>query len=196
MAFPTAGILDNFNRADGAIGSNWTIFFEDGFRVVSNTCALTTGGLGEGGTFWNVTTNFTDTEVYTTLSTTGNLALYARANSDASNGYLLSFESGNLVLYGTTGGVTLATYPTVGLANGDAFGCAVIGTNIETFKRVSGVWSSLGSVTDTSVSSGRVGMYTGNTTVRFDDFGGGAPVVAGSTGAGRMKANNGVWGNV
>jgi hypothetical protein len=62
-SFPATGVLDDFNRADGAPGSSWDSN-TTGYQVQSNALDVTTGGT----VYWN--TSFgADQEAHVTLTT-------------------------------------------------------------------------------------------------------------------------------
>ena len=64
MPFPTTSVLDNFNRADGGIGSNWTSP-SNSWEVVSNKARQNSGEW----VYWNATNFGNDQEVFVTLDT-------------------------------------------------------------------------------------------------------------------------------
>lgn len=188
MAFPNTPVLDNFNRADGALGANWTqsAFLAGGLNVSLNTCAspstsngmLYTAGGTPGRPF----------ELYTTVPTVGGtdygLDYFVQANSSPESLFRLQVHGGTaLNIYRAAAGgytqiFTVAKTP----ANGDAFGVSVDVAGVHTvwYKLAAGGWVSQGTVTDTTYTSGLFGIFIGNATVRFDDFGGGN-VPTGST---------------
>jgi PKD repeat protein len=64
--FPTTDVLDDFNRANGAIGSDWT-GSTSGYTISSNK--LRHIGYGDQDIYWKTPTFGTDQEVYVTLDT-------------------------------------------------------------------------------------------------------------------------------
>jgi hypothetical protein len=64
--FPETSILDNFNRANGAIGSNWT-GFNSAFSISSNQLLANTNGL-DTHIYWGNTSYDADQEAYITVS--------------------------------------------------------------------------------------------------------------------------------
>lgn len=182
--FPLSPILDSGTRANQGPppSSSWGHIFGDGLKILSNSFALVAGPNTETADYWNGLAATADQEVYGTLSTLGSLAFYIRTNSQASTGYLLSYSSGDITLYKLPAVSTLATYSSVGMSNGDAFGASAIGSSIKVYKRVSGSWSVLGTTSDSTYTSGLIGIYTGDASVRLTNFGGGPvnPVVCGN----------------
>ena len=65
--FPTTPVLDNFNRANGAIGSNWTGQNDSSFTVFSNQLAINSSGL-DSFAAWSPASFGADQEAYVTLS--------------------------------------------------------------------------------------------------------------------------------
>jgi WD40 repeat protein len=65
--FPATSVLDNFNRADGAIGGNWTIA-PGGFSIASNQLDVGSGGA----IHWSPATFGANQEVFVTLATADN----------------------------------------------------------------------------------------------------------------------------
>ena len=64
--FPTTPVLDNFNRANGAIGANWG-GYASAFSIASNQLDVTAGGF-DTYTIWNATSFGADQEAYITFS--------------------------------------------------------------------------------------------------------------------------------
>ena len=65
--FPTTSVLDNFNRANGAIGSSWTGQNDSSFTVSSNQLANNSSGL-DSFAAWSPASFGADQEAYVTLS--------------------------------------------------------------------------------------------------------------------------------
>src|SRR5262249_23047029 len=61
--FPTTGVLDTFNRADGGIGSDWVVS-PGGYSIASNQLHVGSGGP----IYWNPTSFGADQEAFVTLS--------------------------------------------------------------------------------------------------------------------------------
>jgi hypothetical protein len=67
-------------------------------------------------------------------------------------------------------------------AAGDGIGAAVVGTTITVYSRTGtgGAWTVMGSVTDSSITTGgRVALQAAGTAVSFTNFGGGGEGTAG-----------------
>jgi hypothetical protein len=98
MAFPSTGVIDNFNRADAAnLGANWT---DDtaGLKITSNKAAATATST-EYLAHYNVTTYGGSLECFVTLSlanTTAEIELWALDGS--LNGYRITFLPASSVI--------------------------------------------------------------------------------------------------
>lgn len=112
MAFPTTPILDDFNRADGALGANWTNPIEAGnpAPTVFSNAAVGTGSVFNDA-YWNPST-FLNVEVYCSIPAAATSwavgLLYARTNNEgpSTNDYKLVFHSTDgLNIYRQIGGV-------------------------------------------------------------------------------------------
>lgn len=196
MAFPSTSVLDDFNRANGAVGSNYTIpTFLSGMNVSSNTC-VSAGANGLA--VYNVAT-YTDCEVYATLTTKpsdGNSAtlqwrLVQYSSVLTLDGYYIQINSvagaGNDTIQ--VNRVTNAAPTAIGaaftqeIANGDVIGVRMVGDTIEVF--VNG--TSLGTRTDsTYTGAGTLALGFSTTSGAWDDFGGGAYVAPSRTGRGML----------
>jgi hypothetical protein len=191
-AFPTTGILDNFNRAneDPLGNGNWTCPLRSGdnnLRVLSNLVALPSAGIQTGNCYWSAADFGPDTEVFLTISTkpanSECLALVARISGAGSSisGYWGEFCSSagtdTWDLYRVDSGVFthLGTQGTAELTNGDKVGLEVIGNNIKLYyKPAAGSWTLKTSASDSTYpAAGKIGINIEQVTARGDDFGGG-----------------------
>jgi hypothetical protein len=185
MAFPTTGLLDQFNRANEGPppSASWVNSKAVGLKVASNECA---GDIAAGSaSSWN--TSFgANQECYAkvTVTTPTNMTLYARlatATDYNSNHYEIVFASTTtLQFWKRVSGVwtQMGANETISHSSGDQWGIEVNGTTITTYKN--GV--SQASRTDSDVAgAGFIGLAAplSDPAVTFDDFGGGAIVVAG-----------------
>ena len=201
--FPHTGVLDTFNRADsGSLGANWTRLNPGGAGGYTSTQVGISGnaaydpdtaGANKASAAWTAATYAANQEAFCTIAVVpgdafGVCLRCKNVNGIACKYYFVqttaptwginrvdSFSSSTLL---TTGATTVA--------NGDKFGGRVYdsGANvvIEIWKLVSGTWTMIGTVTDSSASkitgTGNVGFIVGNangsSVGRIDDFGGGA----------------------
>jgi len=179
--FPQTAVLDNFNRANGAIGGSW-VDATSGLTINSNQLAQT---VTTNSTVWNGGTFGAVQEAYLTIATAG-------ANVQEQNLMLkvqgTSWSTGHIeVAYiAADGKVYVNTYaPTQGwigrgsvaasFTTGNQFGArADASGNVTIYKN--GV--SLGTLSvgnwPFAASGGHLGLtLTGASTARYDDFGGG-----------------------
>lgn len=188
MAFPVNGILDDFTRANGALGANWTtpITAQSGYtgtsEISGNACRRQAGTTNSAAT-WNVSTFGPDCEVYATVAAdpTTFPYLFLRSTSSSSNltSYLIAVISGTglLIVKSVAGTQTnLGSTFTQTVSTGDSFGMSAVGSTLTAYYKASaGSWTSLGSVTDSSIAgAGYIGLQNSqNANSSHDNFGGG-----------------------
>ena len=186
MAFPANGVLDNFNRADGDAGANWSKIWSGDymFTVASNQikCPWSANWANAG---WNVATFGADCEAYVTIATVSganSISVYARMSAlntaGGPNGYRVSLTALNTLSIQrldsgspTTLGATISQT----ISNGDSLGIECTGSTIKAYYKASGgSWTEIGSRTDATYgAAGYIGLECYNDVIRFDDFGGG-----------------------
>lgn len=172
-SFPVTSILDNANRADGAVGANWTTPATSG----GNTLVISSNRFGgSGGNWpdgvWNTAFGARQETFCTVGATVSDDYTFFLRWQDVSNHYTIDF-------YGTTGevnakvaGVTtqIATFTTAALASGDVIGARIDGTVLTVWRN--GV--QVASVTNSGISAGgEIGMGFHASVGYADDFGGG-----------------------
>lgn len=199
MAFPTTGILDNFNRAnEQPVGGGWNVNSIAGpgviptLRVVSNQLANDAGG-GTSGQYWD--TQFgPDIETFATIGVkppadNSNIAvLYARGQNlgtTSLDGYVLYvFNNGTterfLRIYREDDGndtlLVTAQMTDGDYEVGDKVGIRVVGSTITAWENIAGAgWVQQATATDSTYAGlGYCGfVWLDGTTGRMDDFGGG-----------------------
>jgi len=205
MAFPTTSVLDNFNRADGELGSNWSNPAYSTFgplAIISNT-AYSPSPYDDG--YWNVATFGPDCEVYVTLTTIQGeseyVYIYARYVNPGTlcDGYKLGHKyvaAGNdsFKFYRSDNGADTQIGATIysNIVQGDKLGLEIVGSTLTPYIYTSGAWSALETRTDTTYSAaGYIGICPTTSTPRLDDFGGGtiaAGTVYYSTPAGTLAS--------
>lgn len=192
MAFPTTGVLDTFNRAnENPLAAPWAgpvIPFTNVLKIVSAKCvADTAAGEMYRGAYG------ADEEAYVTISvlpvTFTPLYVYVRLanpNTASLDGYAFFYaDPGDYRIFRIDNNVltSLNTFSSTTLASGDGIGLEAIGTTITIYKRIAGVWSSVGAVTDaTYAAGGAIGLAINDTTGAVVNFGGGTVVTAGAPG--------------
>lgn len=189
MAYPlTTTLIDDFNRANGAIGAAYTAL-GGGFNVSSNQI------VGTGSTvnyvFRNNITSPSDCESRITVATlpggSQGASLMLRFNGGVINGYMLTvYNTGtsySWYIYRVTGGApSLIGDAVTGqtLAAGDQIGFQAVGSTLTAYRYTAGAWTEIISRTDATYTAGAsYGFYTDGTTARLDDFYGGAATIGG-----------------
>ncbi|HEY7422171.1 MAG TPA: hypothetical protein VH541_09170, partial [Gaiellaceae bacterium] len=138
---PTAPVLDNFNRANGSVGSNWAVMHAGSFSAmnVANNVAVDPGSASQyAWNYWSAATFGPDVEAYATVATnSGNdvLRIGARVNVNSStySGYFVSIAATGTwsILRITNGTVTtLQTGVTDPVSSGDQIGIRIVGSVI------------------------------------------------------------------
>ncbi len=188
MAFPLTAVIDDFNRANGAIGGNYTIPTGVGSMNVSSNTAVAAAA---NAIAIRNTLSYQAVEVYATLSTKpadGNVALlfWRTVQVGAAttiDGYILRITAvagaGNdtIMVQSMTNGVptTIGATITQEISAGDVLGIRMIGSSIEVFRN----GTSLGTRSDsTYTATGQIGIGLSATSGAWDNFGGG---IAGQT---------------
>jgi predicted extracellular nuclease len=184
--FPTTAILDNFNRPNGNLGSNWK-GTTSAYRIVGNQVDVR----GNGPIYWKNSFGV-DQEVYVTLTTVAStgweqdllLKVQGGANPNWGAGVIEVFydATNNTVLVATFRPDTLAWYEypaiPVTLSNGDQFGAQALSNGDVIIYRNGFI---IGQVTLNAADQaffnskgGYIGLWFINAAAAFlDDFGGG-----------------------
>jgi hypothetical protein len=185
---PLTPVLDDFNRADGPVGSNWSLFRASGFAAmnVSGNAAVDSSGSSYAWNYWNAASFGPDCEAYVTVANAASgdtIRIGARvinAGTTNASGYFVQISgTGVWTILRVDAGptTTLATGPTQLLSSGDKIGIRIVGSVVSAFRWTSGGgWSQVMSY-DTS-SDGTKYTTAGQVAVEFktstvDDFGGG-----------------------
>ncbi len=198
MAFPTTGILDNFNRNNEGPppSASWSAMYSGltgGWEVVSNQCTVDSLGVaGACANYWNQAT-YADSEVYTTIVTkpadTTYFILFARAvdvTGTTPDGYVLRLATvagaGNDVVTFRRSDNAVQTQLgdaiTQEVAAGNSFGLEIISDDLTAYLNT-GSWASIGTRTDATYSAaGYLCITTTSTATVLDNFGGGTVVAA------------------
>jgi hypothetical protein len=188
-AFPTTGILDNFNRADENPLANgtWTCPSQTGAGGLSLTSNQANSTFGSADCYWSPSTFGPNSEAFVTITVPSGVcvALHLRLNnpnSSSLNGYWYEWcgvaGAGNdtFTIYRIdNGSFTSIAAGTQEVSSGDSIGAEAIGSSLKMYyKAAAGSWVQVVSVTDNTYSgSGRIGLHLEDTTERADDFGGG-----------------------
>ena len=182
-------MLDNFNRANGGVGTNWSLIKPTGFGVmnVAGNAAVDSSSTAYAWNYWNAASFGPDSEAYVTISSYGAsdvIRIGARVTGGGTStpsGYYVAVSATGAwsILRIDNGGspVTLASGVTQTLANGDELAIRIVGAVMSALHYTSTTgWTRVLSY-DTSKDSTR---YTtaGNLALEFktstlDNFGGG-----------------------
>lgn len=181
-------LLDNFNRANGALGANWTSPLMSGFgdfEVISSQF----GSTGEFKSSGWVTSFPESQDVFATISVMPAVAyirLMGRSqnlNSGAENNYNIIVTNSGQAWFEKFVAAAGSTILAIGggaavYQAGDGISLTMKGsgpTTLEAWRYRTGAWSMLETTTDSSVTDGGVigAQSGGESSVRLDDFGGG-----------------------
>lgn len=192
MAFPTTTVLDDFNRADGAIGSNWSgplIGTNDVYVISSNKITPNTSPASE---YWNPATYGPDCECFVSLTNIvdgDTMEVHARYVSASKSGYAgrftrQDFQTGfaTTIYRVDSGAFTIlnSQVDSSGIwAATDKVGIEIIGTTIKLYRFIS-TWSNVNTNSgDATYSAANfIGLRSVGATETFDDFGGGTIAAA------------------
>ena len=186
--FPQNGILDNFNRAAGAVGSNWAGTTSiNSFKIVRNRVRVLNGG---GQLYWKPSSFGVNQEAFVTLTrvapaTTDQdllLKVQGGANPNWSKGaieirYAVKARAVRVDTYRPGSG--WFTYPQISVAfsDGDQLGArALANGNVQVYKNgalVGTVTMNAADRTFFNSKGGAIGVLFGGRVAIFDNFGGG-----------------------
>lgn len=176
---------DNFNRANGAIGANWTESGggNDGLNISSNQVASANEGAYDNAMFWNANSFNNNQYSKCTLKTIGS-GNYAgpivRANaSDFVNAQCREGDAPEVNLYWYNGGAytNIATQTSFAWAADDVMILDAEGSDFSFF--VDDV-EIIGGTNSSAPASGACGLSMYTTTTRLDDWEGGN-IIAGTS---------------
>lgn len=175
MAFPVSTVLDNFNRANGALGSNWT-GISGPPEIISGEVGLPSG-ITKGSAFWHESFGINQAVFFTVMTVAKEYELYLR-NTSVGLCIMEIFES-KIVLaqYKDSGGVYTELHTSSGAYEaGAAFGFTANSNKLsawyktalgETFEEVASATTTL------TPEAGEIGFLLEGSTARLDNFGGG-----------------------
>ena len=218
MAFPTTGLLDDFNRVAENPLANGT--WSTPIRSGEGTMAVGSGGSANaiikgsgttGSSYWSAATFGPDSEVFCLMSAVPGdndwVQLYARTVDLG----LTTLDGYNLTAFKRSGAdewqirrvdngtdTVLGATATQEYANGDSIGFEIIGSTLTGYIKTAGVWSAVLSRTDATYSAaGNIGIRSPTTVGVEDDFSGGTVVAAGGATTpmrGLMGVGTFLWG--
>ena len=171
MALPAT---DNFNRADGALGSNWTVAL-GGFLIASNAVRANNAG-DESGALWNADTFANDqySQATYTLGWGDDIGVAVRVSGSGGSAkyYLLYIEGSNGYFGKVFNGVySEFAFLSGGFANNDVIRIEAEGTTIRAKRN----GTTVSSTTDTTITTGAAGLsaYNSGGAARIDNWEGG-----------------------
>jgi hypothetical protein len=184
---PTTPVLDNFNRANGSVGANWTVMKSGSFSTmnISGNAAVNPSSTQFAWNYWNAGSFGPDVEAYATVASYGSndvIRIGARVTGGSSySGYFVAVSAAGVwsIIRIDNGGspVTLAGGVSDPLASGDQIAIRIVGSVVTALhKTPSGTWRQVLSY-DTAhdatryTAAGRLAIEFRYSTI--DDFGGG-----------------------
>lgn len=177
---------DDFNRADGGLGANWTVMSDASntgtLNIVSNQVKINTNGL-DAASRWSADTFSGDHYgqcVATTIGTNSGLGPTVRNQLATTAKYEADSNNTSSTLYYFDGtNWTSLTAVLTGIANGDTLRFEVVGTGL-TYRRNG---TSILTATDATLSGGAPGLHlfeATSETIVADDWLGGPITATGS----------------
>lgn len=193
--FPNVPVVDNANRADGALGSSWTSPTFSGnvaLTIASNKFAPNSSTSST--SYWNVVSPSGHLQAFVTLATndaTGGVEYavdycFSSPNSGSENGYRFQTEAGSVSCYriDARSFTKLGSSITQAKATSDSIGVDLSGGTHTLYYNAAGAgWSALSTRSDSTYTSGITGVFSSaSASQRLDDFGTGtvASLVAAS----------------
>lgn len=170
-------VSDNFNRANGALGSNWANSGSTTMPVIASNVAIGGDGGDYNGAHW-VGNSFNATQ--DCQITKGNSTNYAGPGVRHSTGgnFYGYFSHGSLQKW-VGGSISILGSPASFSTAGDVAKIAISGTTITCYK--GGVPDAGGTVTDSSLSTGAAGIVFYVNTGSVDDWIATGEIAAGAT---------------
>jgi hypothetical protein len=180
--FPQTAVLDNFNRANGAIGANW-MDETSGFSINSNQLVP---AAGTSYIEWSPATFGTNQEVFTRIAAVGgasqeiNLMLKTQGTTWRSGHIEVGYSAASSLVYVYTLSppeiwTQYGAFPGVTFAVGDQFGARALSDGtVQVYKNGAQIGTASVGAWPQSGQGGRIGLSVANvSSTRFDDFGGG-----------------------
>lgn len=182
-AFPSTGILDNFNRGNNPVGANWYVY--EGTLTVDNNRVRgnTAGDYSSGVWVASIDPGWTDCEVFAQILTGYYYSLDWRVSENGAYTAVIVRNDGagndviNIYKFSATypEGELIGATIVQEIAPGDGVGIRMVGTLIEVFYWNQTSWSKIAERTDSHITGpGAIGLGTRLTTYYMDNFGGGS----------------------
>lgn len=169
---------DNFNRADGPVGANWTLDHGTGSLQVA-TNEVTGGDASGQGMHWNADA-FTGDHYGEMIARNDNADGGPSVRGGSSDSYLLDNFGTLLTIYQYNGGLfDVVASQTKDYSAGSVYRLEVSGSSLTS--KEDGSTTGMPSGTDSSLTGGAPGIFSTNGWLgddwQGDDLGGGGPVV-------------------
>lgn len=211
MAFPTTGILDNFNRANAnPLDGSWAVApYNTSFtqlKIVSSEVTMVTTNANDALYYYTGDTAIgPDFEVFVdvgTVSVTQHFIIIGGRYDATGNGYKLDWDAGasRVRVWRDSSGTRtqLGLNITQALNTKASIGMSMIDTLITVYYKTSGgSWASIGTRTDSTwTTAGRLhlGMWLSTGSRSMDNFGGGTIGVTSISAV--MTPRSGYWGDL
>lgn len=173
---------DNFNRANGGLGANWTTITGIVAPTITSNQVLGNTATTNQGAIYTATTFPNDQFSQATVPVGGNNANGAytvdvRTSNAAWSGYECQFYNGNFSLVRYDAGVQNVLTTVAGsMASGDVLRITVVGTTLTCFQITAGVVTAVSTTTDAMYASGYPGFHIyGNVSISaLDNWSAGA----------------------
>ena len=195
MAFPTTGLLDDFNRAaENPLGNGtWLGPLTSGLVQMSvgsggSANRAIPASAAQGNSYWSAATFGPDMEVYGEAPAIGGagefIDLYLRQvdmGLSTRDGYRLAvvFSSSWSLRRVDNNADTVIATATQLFSTGDSLGFEVIGSALKGYLKTAGVWSLIISATDATYNSAStIGFGSKSQNSHWDNFSGGTVVAA------------------
>ena len=196
MAFPTTGLLDNFNRADAdSLGADWMLSglnyaWTRAGEIKSNQAGADDSGDSDSNDWYDASTFGPDCEIHYDVIGGDYFELELRLVTPATtgvDGYVVSVSRGATPdawdFFRVDNGASTKLGATVSqnVANGDSIGAEMIGSTLTAYLKPSGgSWGAVGNRSDgTHGGAGYLGTYLSpEATALIDNFSGGTVVAA------------------
>jgi len=158
---------DNFNRANGGLGANWTsVYSTNGAEAISGNTVIGGNGSSNTGSYWSANAFLNDQGAEVTVSTTTansqGVLLRATGTTNATTNAYACVENGAAQLQITkisAGGVSSLTTGVITSAVGDRIRGTMVGTTITCSQTtVAGVVTTI-STSDATFASGSPGIF-------------------------------------
>lgn len=193
--FSTQVASDDFNRANGAIGSNWSTHATNGTPQVNSNKINADANDSDCSAYWNGSGSFNNNQYSQATITWGNnggaggvsyAGLIVRATSTSCIFVQKDANNNNFIIMEVTGMDSSNIYNEIGrtttvVANGSVVRAEVIGTTVSVYDD-----NVLILTAETSITTGKPGLLANDDTDSIDDWSGGdtAPVAVSGTDAG------------